>query len=94
MKVEVKYYALLREAVGRKIEAVELPAKSSVGDLLGLLVDRHGGDFRRYVYDEEKKVRHYLSYMLNGINVYSLDGFDTPLKNGDVLAILPPVGGG
>lgn len=94
MKVEVKFYAMLREAVGRKIEAVELPAKSSVGDLLGLLVDRHGGDFHRYVYDEEKKVRHYLSFMLNGINVYSLDGFDTPLKNGDVLAILPPVGGG
>jgi molybdopterin converting factor small subunit len=32
--------------------------------------------------------------MLNGYNIYSLDGFDTLLSENDVVAILPPVGGG
>jgi len=34
------------------------------------------------------------SFMLNGYNIYSLDGFDTLLSENDVVAILPPVGGG
>ncbi len=94
LEVEVKFYAMIREATGKKREVVELPEKSSVGNLMDLLVNRYGGDFKRYVYDDEKRVRDYLSFMINGINVNSLEGFETVLKNGDVLAILPPVGGG
>lgn len=94
MEVEVKFYAMLREATGKKREAVELPEKSSVGDLMDLLVGQYGVEFGRYIYDEKKKVRDYLSFMLNGINVNSLGGFNTVLRDGDVLAILPPVGGG
>ncbi|MGD2200991.1 MAG: MoaD family protein [Candidatus Bathyarchaeota archaeon] len=94
MKVEVKYYAMLREASGRKMEDIELPEGSSVGDLMDVVVGKYGEDFYRYVYDGQKRVRDYLSFMLNGINVNSMDGFETPVRDGDVLAILPPVGGG
>ena len=94
VEVEVKYYAMLREATGKRREVVDIPVKSSVGDLVGLLSERYGGDFTRYVYDDEKRVRDYLSFMLNGVNINSLEGFGTPLKTGDTLAILPPVGGG
>ena len=94
LEVEVKYYAMVREATGTRREVVEVAAKSSVGDLVDLLVERYGGDFTRYVYDEEKRVRDYLSFMLNGVNVNSIKGFDTPLNDGDVLSLLPPVGGG
>ena len=94
MNVEVKYYAMLREAAGRKSETLELPDGSSMGDLMNMIVERHGPDFYRYVYDNQKQVRDYLSFMLNGVNVNSMDGFDTLLKTGDIIAILPPVGGG
>lgn len=94
MEVEVKYYAMLREATGKRREVIEIPVKSSVGDLVSLLSKRYGGDFTRYIYDEEKRVRDYLSFMLNGVNINSLEGFGTHLKAGDTLAILPPVGGG
>jgi molybdopterin synthase sulfur carrier subunit len=94
MRVEVKFYALIREATGRRREEVELPAKSSVADLLSLIAKKYGEDMARFIYNEEGKVRNYLSYMLNGYNIYSLSGPDTPLKDGDVLAFLPPIGGG
>ena len=94
MEVEVRFYAMLREVAGKKAERVVLPPKSSVGDLIDLLVERYGDEFARYVYDSEKQVRSFLSYMLNGVNINSLDRFDTMLKDGDVLALLPPVGGG
>ena len=38
MRVEVKYYAMIREATGRRMETLEVPEGSSVDDLLGLLV--------------------------------------------------------
>lgn len=94
MEVEVKFYAMLRDIAGNKAETVSLLLKSSVRDLLDLLVARYGEEFERYIYDAEKQLRSYLSYMLNGININSLDGFDTMLKEGDVLSLLPPVGGG
>ena len=94
MEVEVKYYAMLREASGRKREVFRLPEGSSVGDLLGVIVDGYGEPFSRYVFDSEGRVRDFLSFMLNGINVNSLEGLDTRLGEGDVLAMLPPIGGG
>ena len=94
LEVEVKYYAMIREATGKRKEIVGLPPKSSIGDLIDMLVNRYGEEFARYIYDGEKRIRDYLSFMINGVNVNSLEGFDTPLKDGDVVALLPPVGGG
>jgi molybdopterin synthase sulfur carrier subunit len=94
MEVEVRYYAVLRELAGKRSERVTLPEGSSVRDLVGLLVKRYGEGFERYIYDCEGRVRGYLSYMLNGFNINSLDGFETLLRDGDILSLLPPIGGG
>ncbi len=94
MEVEVKYYAMIRDKAGRKTEKVTLPSKSSVKDLVEILIERYGFEFENYVYNKEKQIRDYLSFMLNGINVNSLDGFNTVLKDGDTFSMLPPIGGG
>jgi len=94
LEVDVKFYAMLREATGKKVETVVLPEKSSVRDLIDLLVERYGDRFGYYIYDKQKRVRDYLSFMLNGVNVNSLSGFETLLSDGDVVSFLPPIGGG
>ena len=94
MEVEVRYYAMLREAAGKRREEVVLPEGSSFGDLMGIVVEKYGPVFRTYVFDDEGRERDYLSFMVNGVSVHSREGFDTPLADGDVVAVLPPIGGG
>ena len=94
LEIEVRLYAMLREIANKKIDKVSLPEKSSIRDLLGAMITKYGADFEWYIYDSEKQPRSYLSYLVNGININSLNGFETILKDGDVLSILPPVGGG
>jgi len=94
MEVEVKLYAMLREIASKKLEKVDLPEKASMRDLIDFLISKYGEEFGTYIYDADKQVRNYLSYMINGVNINSLNGFETTLKDGDVISLLPPVGGG
>jgi molybdopterin synthase sulfur carrier subunit len=94
MKVEVKLFTSLREITGKKTEEIQLHNTVTVEELLTLLSDKYGKQFREYVYSKKGKVQGFLSFLVNGKNINVLEGFGTELKEGDVLAILPPVGGG
>lgn len=94
MKVTIKFFTSLREITGNKIVIMELKNLISVEQLLSLLFEKYGQEFRDYVYNQEGKVQDFLSFLVNGKNINNLEGFNTILKDGDIIAILPPVGGG
>lgn len=93
----MRYFTRLREITGKKDETLELARteKVTVNLVLKRLSEHYGKDFTEYVYDSRsRKVRGFLQFLINGKSATTLDGLDTKLANGDVLAILPPVGGG
>ena len=94
MKVTVKFFTTLREIVGKPQEEIELSEAVTVDELLQKLGEKYGEKFTRYVYDEKGKVRGYLHFLINGKSITTQQGLETKLKENDVLAILPPVGGG
>jgi len=94
MKIEVKFFTSLREITGKKIDEVQLQSVITVEELLTLLSGKYGKKFREYIYNKKGKVYDFLSILVNGKNINVLQGFDTKLKQGDTVAILPPVGGG
>jgi len=94
MKVEVKFFTSLREITGKKSDEIQLQNVITVEELLTLLSEKYGEKFREYIYNKKGKVQDFLSFLVNGKNINVLQGFDTKLKEGDIIAIIPPVGGG
>lgn len=95
MRVIVKFFTTLREIVGKREEEIKSSSDDfTVGELLEQLSKKHGRRFVEYVYDEGGEVRSYLQFLVNGRSVSTLQGFKTRLREGDSVAIIPPVGGG
>jgi len=94
MKVEVKFFTSLREITGKKTDEIQLQDTITVKELLTMLSEKYGKNFHEYIYNKNGKVQAFLSFLVNGKNINVLEGLDTKLKQGDTVAILPPVGGG
>lgn len=78
MKIEVRYFAQLRETAGMDSENIEFKSSATVMELLDRLKDAHRIEIR-------------------GLSVAVNEEFvsqDTALKDGDSVALLPPVSGG
>ena len=96
MEIKVRYFTNLREIVGKREETVVTAENNVTVELvLKNLSEKYGTPFVEYVYDTETgQPRKFLQFLVNGTSISTLDGFKTELTESDVLAILPPVGGG
>jgi molybdopterin synthase sulfur carrier subunit len=97
LQVSVRFFTSLRELVDKKEEILEFPEgeKVTVDTVLTTLRQRYGKRFTEYIYDRETgEVRGFLQFLVNGKSASTLNRLQTELKDGDILAILPPVGGG
>jgi MoaD family protein len=97
LQVSVRFFTSLREIIGKKEETLKFPQgeKVTVDKALKTLTQRYGERFVEYVYDHKTgEVRGFLQFLINGKRATTMNGLQTELADGDVLAILPPVGGG
>ncbi len=66
----------------------------TVLDLLNQLCEEQGTKFSNTVFDDEGQLRRYIKVLVNGRGLHVLQGLNTPLSDGDVIALFPPVAGG
>ena len=81
MRVHLRYFASLREATGREGEPLDLPEGARVATARASLVDRYPG------------VAAILPRCATAVNRAYVTG-ETPLREGDELVFIPPLGGG
>ena len=97
MEVKVRFFTNLREIVDKREETVAFTSgrKVTVDLVLKTLSQEYGKPFKEYVYDDKTgEPKGFLQFLVNGNSTSILNGLETELKDGDALAILPPVGGG
>ena len=97
LEVKVRFFTRLREIVGKREETLQFgnAEKVTVDSVLKDFSKQYGRSFVEYLYDAETgQPRGFLQFLINGESAATLQGLETELHNGDVLAILPPVGGG
>jgi len=94
MRVTVKFFTALREIVGKREDVLEFSKGTTMKELLKHLSEIYGQAFKEYIYNERGRAKSHLQFLINGKSITTLKGFETKLKDGDKIAIIPPVGGG
>ena len=91
MTVRVRFFAYFRELFGGKDRVLDLPDGASVGAALELLCDSPA---RRAEIFDAARLRPQIVVMINGAGLPTATGTATPLREGDILAVFPMMGGG
>ncbi len=90
MGIDVRVTATLQNLVGAK--SVEGDG-ATVGELLSDLESRYPG-FRDQISGDDGKLHRFVNIYLNDEDIRYLQSLDTPVKEGDVVSILPALAGG
>ncbi len=90
----VNFYATLRQVVGAKKIDFDLPAGTTVRQLLDEMLRRYPA-LRRELMDEQGNLYAHVHIFVNGRDAPFLENaLDTELSSGDTIGVFPAVGGG
>ena len=87
--VTIKLFANLREQAGKA--TIEIIG-TDLREVINSLIKKHGG-LEELIFSNGE-IHPFIYVMVNGISVKDKDGLDTILKDGDEVALFPPVSGG
>lgn len=93
MSIVVKFFATFRDLIGHN--QVELPIQAPIPlrKVLDQLFAMYGEKLQNNIL-ENGKIRHMVKILVNGRAIRWLANLDTPIQEGDTIAIFPPIGGG
>jgi len=95
LRVRIRYYTTLRELAGAEEEEIELKGHPTFGDLVEVVSEMYGKEAYDYLHVfPGGEVDPAMKFLVNGQDVHRLRGFDTVLRDGDVVAFIPAIGGG
>lgn len=92
MKIHVKAFATFREVMDKEID-LTLAEPASIADLLAEITLQFPG-FGRMAFERTGVLKDFVNILHNGRNIQYVKGLDTPLADGDLIALFPPAGGG
>ena len=88
--VKVRLFHELRTAAGGGEITV---TTNNMGELLRTLAEKYGKTPRNVLFDAEGRLREYVFVYINNALQKPVD-MSVPLKDGDVILVIPPVSGG
>jgi len=86
--VSVTYLGLARSMVDADGESIRPLSTMNVGDLLQLLSERHGPQFREGLYRRNGQLRSFIQICVDDRDIDELQGLRTPLDQGGEVSIV------
>ncbi|MGA2120892.1 MAG: ubiquitin-like small modifier protein 1 [Methanoregula sp.] len=90
--VTVKSFATLREVMDAEVR-MEFAEGATIRSLLTELTGWYSG-LSDLLFSAPDTLRDFVNILKNGRNIHFLAGLDTPLEDGDIIALFPPAAGG
>ena len=92
--VKVKVFSVLRDVVGTGVVEVEVGPVENVAGVFEAMFARYGTPLRNVLIDPETGEMTPFLLVLNGEALSSTLDRDRPVKHGDEITIIFPIGGG
>ncbi len=89
----IKFFAGIKEIIGKKRLNLDLPDIDHVGELLNYLIENYGIELKKIFY-EKGEFKGDITILINGKNIRFLDGVETEINDSDIISIILPLCGG
>jgi sulfur-carrier protein len=93
VRIILRCFADYREIIGTREMLLDLKEGQTIGGLLGTITSKYPV-LRNELFEDSGDLKKFIIVLVAGRNIKFLDRMNTRLKEGDVVALLPPVGGG
>ncbi len=93
MKIVVKTLATLYSITGSIKHELEVPNDSTIYDVIKIISKMYPR-LEKELFRDDGGIRENYRIFLNGREVIHIGGLDTKVGDGDIVTIIPPVGGG
>ena len=93
-KVSVKGFSVIRDVLGANVVEIDVSHPETVKGTFDALLKKYGAPLREVIVDPATGEMTPFLVVLNGEAISSTLDVDRPVKNGDELVIIFPIGGG
>jgi|TARA_B100001750_G_scaffold239792_2_gene248408 MoaD family protein len=94
IRIDTKFFAILRETINKTDDSILLPSNSTVNDFLQKLISDYGTVLSKILLNDDGLLNEQFTTLLNGQSI-TVDSFSNiRLADNDLLIFLPPVSGG
>ncbi len=93
IKATVRLFATFKQLTNKREIEIEMEEGATIFQLLEVLCKQYES-LRDKIIDENNKLRKWIQILRNGRSIKFLNGVETELTDGDVIAVFPPVAGG
>ena len=90
MKVNVSFLATFRDIIGTSKATVDIEG-DTVGDVIEVLVKEYGDRFKDEILESDGNIRKHVKILRNGNFIDRNAPLKNPVKEGDTLALIPPI---
>ena len=83
---------MYKKVQGSQRSEIELEG-TTVGEVIGAFSDEYP-ETKKVLFDESGKLRSFINIFVNSDNIRNLQGYETAVKDGDEIMLIPAIAGG